>query len=732
MRITNIWIYTMVKINGTNLNYQYLKQFLSQYFFWFLFAAMVLIFALVFSPITRFDFGSLFYSIIGEKQVNSLLEIIQIEKSNMSIFLSTGAAIFATVLAIFFSISLYTIQHAANNYAPSILSDYKSDKKTQIIFLIFSTSVVFNLLSLIFDWGIKSVYASIWMSIFYFILLAFQFYNTIDLINPLTVINKIEKKVIKKINQLPKKTEILVKSKNAQKALPEAITKNPVHKYIIFHSESSLHEENKEYVSHLIYIIQRAAKVNEYESCVAGLISIAEISKVYIDVRKKDPTAEDKFLEFVYEKLFTIEKIAFENRDTTLLQELSKTFENIGISTSRIEVISSANGYNPITNLAAYYIQKIGLKSSQKKLYDSAGQAINSLESIGVASSQLKLDSNVSSISDNISEIGIICAKKGEWFVINKSISALGMLAIYSIANKLGRLESIEPIFKNIETILDEYISKSNSNKLELQVQSVVAPITAPMSLVSGIELVKVALFIKNEKYEQIETHWRENYSKEIISEIIEFLQKIGTILAKKHLIFELRYLTKQLKQIGSVCLDEEFITFEDNLDDEIVKLVGSISGFYFTWEISHKPSQFISESLAFLGLQSIEKNNESISNEIINNLYDMAVYTMRFVNNKEYAHDIASKIGLLGAFAIEKKNVIILDKCLEKLIDFENEYSGLYPKFDSSIHIKQLINDKPDLKGYPSQLVENDLYSKIPEEYLHKFVDMYTQKHNM
>src|SRR5207253_1800651 len=65
-------------------------------------------------------------------------------KLQNDIFLSTSATIVATILTVSFSISIFTIQLADQNYNHSLLMKYLKEKATWIIFTLLSVSAIIN------------------------------------------------------------------------------------------------------------------------------------------------------------------------------------------------------------------------------------------------------------------------------------------------------------------------------------------------------------------------------------------------------------------------------------------------------------------------------------------------------------------------------------------------------------------------------------------------------------
>ena len=647
------------------------------------------------------------------------------EVNNRTSFFSTIATSLAAILAIIFSISLVTIQHAASKYSPSILEYYKQDKPIIATYLIFIVGIAFAILSLSMGWDFRAVIISFILLIFCLFLVLFQFWRLTDMVNPVELIKKIRDKAIKNIIRLPKKLQKSINVAKSGNKFEQSFIKSELYREVRFHSDESLHEENKKYILQLTDIIQKSTLQREYETCVAGFDAIADIAEEYIFIRQKDVTPDDKFLQYIYEKLEVISKIAFRNEDVPLLQEVIKAFEKIGCATTEIRVISLATDSNQITSLSNYYIRQIGLKSTEEELWDVAVQSVRSLGQVGVSASQKNLGSDVAVISNEIYEIGVRSALKKEWFVVHISNGELAKLAIGSIINRLEYFGAVVPIVKDIEKLSIKSIENIKGNTV-----NTVSPIIGPSSDISAKEMVKAALYVKNSEYPEIETRWREEYAKDVISKIIDTLRAIGVSAAKTQEWIVLNNTNYTLCDIGLICIGEKFVTFKENLEEELINLVNSLGKLYEACEAFSSPAlSIISESLAILGINCVEYKREKITSKTISNLLDMALHTMKF--NKDDAHKIASKIGLIGVFGTEKKDNVVVEECLETLIKFDRECLKSHPESKPQQHLKSLEVGYKRFKERGGIVVSDydQLFSKFSDESLQKFKSLYNAR---
>jgi uncharacterized membrane protein len=127
------------------------------------------------------------------------------------LFVSTILASLATIVAIYFSIVILAVQHAAGNYTASILEDYKRDRSSWITyaFLLAGLSLSAFILrnessTLILPSGktISLLNFSLVMFIFSFLILTLQFMHTFDLVSPTKIITKAKINCLEKINTL--------------------------------------------------------------------------------------------------------------------------------------------------------------------------------------------------------------------------------------------------------------------------------------------------------------------------------------------------------------------------------------------------------------------------------------------------------------------------------------------------------------------------------------------------
>ena len=123
-------------------------------------------------------------------------------------FLAVSIGAVATILAISFSIAILAVQRAAETYSPSVLKYYKWDFETLFVIMFYLLTIIVGALSLI--GAPVSQALNVTMFSISLILLVLQFIHTIDLVNPVLLIAKIQSETEHSMRSLPK--EALVRT----------------------------------------------------------------------------------------------------------------------------------------------------------------------------------------------------------------------------------------------------------------------------------------------------------------------------------------------------------------------------------------------------------------------------------------------------------------------------------------------------------------------------------------
>jgi len=486
-------------------------------------------------------------------------------------FISMMSASLATITAILFSISILVIQHAASNYTASILEDYKKDLRTWFVYFFFF-SLIFGSFILLTEVNISSLNMGFVMLILSFAFLGSQFVHTVDMINPKKVIERAKDQSIRDIHATPSRAYSIVKKTKPRNEVERIMIQSPIYPQFVLHNDQTLLMRSRQKILQITDIVLKSSVRREIETCTAGFVALSEIARSYVSIRKEDTTQEDRFLQDIYDKLLSIPKIALDNQDLSLLQEIIKAFEKVGCSTAEIKPASDFSGPNQATGLAVWYIHELGVKAIEKSLWGVVAQAIRSIMNVGTAAIQKAGEDALA--SDKVLDLGMRATNRTNWFVTNVASEALKELLFYSVLSKISIHMAPSRILESIEKLSVSAVSIG----LDLPALRSLFPIMPEYSIE---KVAWAALEIKNESYPQIETSWREEYAKDVVSKLMETLEKIGLKAAESNSWMLMRYVVYAIEGIAILLVREKFVTLKEGFDEELEVTINALQDMY-------------------------------------------------------------------------------------------------------------------------------------------------------
>jgi len=632
-------------------------------------------------------------------------------------FVSMMSTSLATVVAIFFSISILVIQHAASNYTASILEDYKKDGRTWFVYGFFFFSLIFSSFLLITEVNISPLNTGFVMLIFSFAFLASQFIHTVNMINPMKVIERAKDQSIRDIHATPSRVSSIVKKAKPRNEVERIMIQSPIYPQFVFYNDQTLLTTSRQKILQITDIVLKSSVRREIETCMAGFGALSEIARSYVSIRKDDMTQEDRFLQYIYDKVLSIPKIAFDNEDVSLLQEIIKAFEDVGCSTAEIKPISDDSGPNQATALAVWYIDELGVKAIDKSLWDVVSQAIRSIMNIGTAA--IRKAGEDALASDKILNLGIRATKQGKWVVTNVASGALKELLLPSALARVSVHGDPSRIMKDIEKLSISAVEVG----LGWQALTGLFPIMPEYSIQ---KVAWAALTIKNESYPKMETHRREEYTKDITSKLMETLEKIGMKAAENHSRMLMQHVVEAIEGIAILLVKEKFLTLKEGFDQE---LVGAIKALQDMHLLSREDSLSTTvRALTAVAFCSLDVRKDEMAIRSVNALLSASVKAIEWDKYGYESARLASKIAMIGSYALHLANEALAKECADRLVEFDSTYLKESPSTHDRLHIEEMQETRRQMRDETNYFDKTygSSYREVSETTLDRFKELY------
>jgi hypothetical protein len=283
-----------------------------------------------------------------------------------SLFMTLGASVLA-VLAITFSLSLFSIQQAANKHTPTVLTKFLEDKVNKYIFgTIASISLIFFIFALlpINRFLFYEVILAFFFVVSIFYLLRKQYAHITNLINPLYQTIFYHNDGIKLLNRIDKHLNLMIKAKvirpgpsNNAKNVGKEERKDQLRAGLIFRIPN-LFDGVKGCLNQIYALIQTYQKRKDYQVTQGGFNTIYSLVYKYIDVKNGTffPSSmipafdysHDDFLIDVFEKLTAIQRTASTEKDMEISRQILDCFSQIAMKCTEIRY--RANVMNEYTH----------------------------------------------------------------------------------------------------------------------------------------------------------------------------------------------------------------------------------------------------------------------------------------------------------------------------------------------------------------------------------------------
>ncbi|CAD6368620.1 membrane hypothetical protein [metagenome] len=605
-------------------------------------------------------------------------------------FLSSAIESTAGIVAIAFAISILVVQHAASNYAPIVLSNFRNDRKFWFTISYCIFTIIFLSFSLVLNWKI------LLLDLFYFGntlgLLAIFFLYTFERINPIFIVNNIRNDIIDECNTVSKKIKIIIKEslkkkkvnyKNSLNTFPPII----IHTELVKHSELIL--KIKTYELTLRQIVLESNRKGDYDTCRIALNSYPILFESYLKIVPDYYWPEDEFLSKRLEGIKTYYIFGLKNNDYIFLEEVISIIGKLGISfIKNTKPLGALHETSWLVSLSIYYLQDIAMLTCKNEMWDISSNAIKEIGNIG---KNVLTDYH----NDHLSiyymlPIAKLAIQKNE-FYLPKIVTSQSFEIIQYMIRNLRAHYTIESEIEDITKMLSD-LAQSRVNKLSFM------GLFSDISTIGPIPCVLECLHIKNTNYDTIETHFREELEKNIVDSIINLVGTVGRDAILSGDVVFAKVCADSLVLISGLIVKEEFITIQNKHNDELRHIFTHLSSLHFYDDTSNRLYDTeIVERIVEVILYCLKNNYNDIGKNGINTVSNLALNVLKNDTSGYSAIRTIRKLDIIGCYGVAENKHDISKLVAEKYLDFEKKFQIKFnkiPEDTANIKNRYFVND--------------------------------------
>lgn len=288
---------------------------------------------------------------------------IYVQKFDFTNVLLAIATIFATILALVFTLSLIPIQNAAQMWSFSILKIYKKDKQTFWTFFIFGLFTLFFIVLTIFEKKISD------FLLFSFIVLSFSVIldvlrgyhaHVVSLFDPESILNKIKLQAFETIDYLDTTAKKVAKYNylllDKDKKIDIKILEGKAYKTLPNYPQAINY-----WLRDLGEVYQKSISRNDLAVSKQSVLTMQEVMKYYVEKRKgniyfytvmtgllpiQEADIDREVIEPFYELLIDLFEVSIKQSSENSALEIIEIYKNIAIYLTNINPKLSSKSIN--------------------------------------------------------------------------------------------------------------------------------------------------------------------------------------------------------------------------------------------------------------------------------------------------------------------------------------------------------------------------------------------------
>jgi len=590
-----------------------------------------------------------------------------VNEENKRDFLTSTLQATAAMVGIVFAISIVIIEHSASNYSPRILELFKKDRVFIFILSFGLFTIAFISMTILNDWN--TVFASSSLFLWNLVFLGIYLWYILTKINPTYVVKEVISDMILQIEkikkELPKQERKYLKNDTTKKMGEMQKLSPDIMRSFILKQNQQLMSEILNDEETLQHIILDSFRKEEYQTSKNGLENYKIIVEKYIQIIPNYQWVNDQFIERIISRFENYATKAIEKNDIIFLRQIISSFGELGISLTKIpELQYSMEPPWPVTR-QIHSLSRIGKQSIQNGMWDGVIDSINNLGDIGIACLQMYKKDGYA--SHNILEIGkkVILARE------SITLSHISYQSLRLIQHMIAYKSDDTRLRMTIEGLRDFFVNVQRAQIQNLTSYSLFFNTPNEISIRTCVEQ---AFLVINEEFPQIETKWREDFEKSVVSSLIDLLGNVGIANKVQDAIIT-KYCAENLTTIAHRCLEQTFHTVNNGHEDEVASIIRFLHRMHQYDTENNSFSDEIPLRLAEVAIICIENNLEDLSKKCIETISKIAHQSLKVDKYGYESNRMLRQLNLVGCAAIEMNHQSTIDAISETIAKFDEEY---------------------------------------------------------
>lgn len=379
------------------------------------------------------------------------LQIGEQDPQVLSTFLIGVATVIAGVLALLFSVSLFVIQNAADNYTPTTLERFVGDKVSVVLYSFIGISSLFIFCSSMFvtnqsDKTPLLVVASLTLLALTFALAYWHYSRMANMVNPLKQLIDWQKASLAQIRSVERNmTEMVEWLKLKRGGTPIKDVKpeeyESLSKVGFYLREPTIQTSLQRKLNQIFSITKRAGVKRDYEVAESGLTAASNVLRSYLAARQDStvPLPTDRLMSFrvdydalfdqSFQQLQEICRIAVTNSDENLIRRVVDTIAGLGVQSVEVVPMGDIVRNNPITGLSILYISGIVDEGSRHNFTDVCLSGVAGIRSIVQHALAKKVPLVFEEAREPLKKIALIGLVHRKSYIFDKVMEALGAIS---------------------------------------------------------------------------------------------------------------------------------------------------------------------------------------------------------------------------------------------------------------------------------------------------------------